>query len=152
MSSVCNYCSSVLPSEVLVNASLNKTRLKNVNHKIFLLNCVQSTLLIRSILLIKTFKSRTKVLYKRYLFNNVYYFLSRVSFSIETGAKYCHPQQNLLRQIDYLSFHGNIQDVCTLYSIFTKKTLVKTSIAWEGDGKKGIMASVKVLLIFVNFI
>lgn len=124
-----NYCSSVFSSEVLVNASLNKTRQKNVNHKIFLLKCVQSTLLIRRILLIKTFKS--KMLYKQYLFINIilYYFLSRFSFSIEAGAKLCHPQQNLLRQIDYLSFHGNIQDVCTLYSIFTKKTLVKTSIA-----------------------
>ena len=39
-----------------------------------------------------------------------------------------------------------MQDACTLHSIFTKKTLVKTSIAWEGDGKKGIMASVKVLM------
>jgi len=91
------------------------------------------------------------MLYKRYLFINIYSFLSRFSFSIEAGAKLCHPQQNLLRQIDYLSFHGNIQDVCTLYSMFAKKTLVKTSIAWEGDGKKGIMASVKVLM-FVNFI
>ena len=61
-----NYCSSVFSSEVLVNASLNKTRQKNVNQKIFLLKCGQSTLLIRRILLIKTFKS--KMLYKQYLF------------------------------------------------------------------------------------